>query len=64
MAVKDKTVGIIALHQHHPHVGQAAFVDRGQRHGVGIVGLALGGFRKPVAEQRERLLGGGEITGC
>src|SRR5436190_1843095 len=63
MAVKDKTVAVIALHQHHSHIRQAVGIDGGKRHGVGIVRLSLHRFGKPLAKQRERFLRGGKITG-
>ena len=64
VAVEHETVGVVALHQHHSDVGKALGIDGGERHGVGIAGLGLHGFREPVAKQRKRLLGIGEITGC
>src|SRR6266404_9034696 len=64
VAVEHETVGVVALHQHHADVGKALRIDGGERHGVGVAGLGLHGFREPVAKQRKRLLGIGEITGC
>ena len=64
MTVEDETVGIVALHQHHPHVRQAVHVHGCERHGVGVAGFAFDRLGKPLREQRERLLGGGEITVC
>ena len=44
------------------YIGQPIGVDGRQRHRIGIVRLGLHGLGEPLAEQRKRLLGGGEIT--
>ncbi len=50
---EDEAVGIDALEQHHPHVGHAGLVHRGQGHGVAVVGLGLMGRLQPGLEQRQ-----------
>jgi hypothetical protein len=62
MAVKDKAVGVEALHQHHARVRHSVGIDRCQRHRGGIVRFGFHGLVEPLCEQRKRFLGGGEIT--
>lgn len=47
IGIEDKPLGIIALQQDHADVRQAMLIHRGQRHGIGIVDLALFGIAQP-----------------
>ena len=62
-ATARRARGVDTLQEHHADVGHAVGVDRGQRHGIGVVGLVACRFGHPGIEQGERLLGGTEIAG-
>ncbi len=66
--VEDKAavgtpLDIEALQEDHAHIGEAAHVNRRERHCVGVVSLVRLGLLEPRLEQRERLRRGGEVGG-
>jgi hypothetical protein len=46
----------MALEQDHPHRRRAVGRRRGERHGVGVVGLGERGLAEPGVEQRQRIV--------
>jgi len=57
IGVEDESALIEMLQQHHADIGMSGTVCRGERHGIRIVRLAALGFRVPLTEQREWLIG-------
>lgn len=49
--IEDEAVGAVPLEQHHPHTGLASGIDRGKRHGRGIIWFAGHGFGEPGSEK-------------
>ena len=52
---EDDAALVPAAHQHHAHIGHAIRIDRRNRHGGRIIGLARLGQLQPFAELREGL---------
>ena len=62
IGVEDETLGVEALHQHHPEIRQAIGADGRKRHGVRVARLARDRLGHPGREQAQGLVGGREIT--
>src|SRR4029079_5289169 len=52
---EDEACRTVALHKHHPDVRSAVGARRGQRHCIGVVGLAFTRHGEPFVEQLERI---------
>ena len=57
VGVEDEAARIMALEQHHPRRRTTVGVGGGERHRVGVVGLAKAGLGKPLIEQGMRIDG-------
>ena len=58
VGVEDEGVGLDLLEQHHPHVGQAARIDGGERHRVRVVDLVSLGLGEPGLRDGEGVVPG------